>query len=67
MFQRLGPMEIGLILVVILIIFGVGRLPQVGEAIGKGIRGFKKALREDDDVTKSNAKADTGNVPTPKA
>ena len=40
---RLGPLEIGLILVIILIVFGVGRLPQVGGAIGKGIRNFKKA------------------------
>ncbi|OGO39948.1 MAG: preprotein translocase subunit TatA [Chloroflexi bacterium RBG_16_57_8] len=40
---RLGPLEIGLILVIILIVFGVGKLPQVGGAIGKGIRSFKKA------------------------
>ena len=40
---HVGPMEIGLILVIILIIFGVGRLPQVGGAIGKSIREFRKA------------------------
>jgi len=40
---RLGPWEIALILVIILIVFGVGRLPQVGGAIGKGIRSFRKA------------------------
>jgi|TARA_B100001971_G_C17980423_1_gene427094 sec-independent protein translocase protein TatA len=39
---RPGPLEIGLILVIILIVFGVGKLPQVGEAFGKGIRAFKK-------------------------
>ena len=39
---RIGPWEIALILVIILIIFGVGKLPQVGGAIGKGIRAFKK-------------------------
>lgn len=37
-----GPWEIGLILVVILIVFGVGKLPQVGGAIGKGLRAFRK-------------------------
>ena len=35
---RLGPWEIGLILVIILIVFGVGRLPQVGGALGKALR-----------------------------
>ncbi len=48
MFQRLGPWEIALILVIILIIFGVGKLPQVGSAIGKGIRAFKKAQSGED-------------------
>jgi len=39
---RMGPWEIALILVIILIVFGVGKLPQVGGAIGKGIRAFQK-------------------------
>ena len=39
---RLGPWEIALILVIILLVFGVGKLPQVGGAIGKGIRAFRK-------------------------
>ena len=47
--MRLGPLEIGLILVIVLIIFGVGKLPQVGGALGKGIREFKKAQRGDYD------------------
>ena len=44
---RIGPWEIGLILLIILIIFGVGKLPQVGGAIGKGIREFRKGQRGD--------------------
>ncbi len=52
MFQRIGPWEIGLILVIILIVFGVGRLPQVGNAIGKGIREFRKASHGDYDEDK---------------
>jgi sec-independent protein translocase protein TatA len=40
---RMGPWEIGLILLIVLIIFGVGKLPQIGGAIGKGIRQFRKA------------------------
>ena len=38
---KLGPLEIGLILVIILVVFGVGKLPQVGAALGKSIRSFK--------------------------
>ena len=50
---RMGPWEIALIVVIILIVFGVGKLPQVGGAIGKGLRSFRKGqqgvLEEDDD------------------
>ena len=42
MFSKFGIWEIALILVIILIIFGVGKLPQVGNAIGKGLRAFKR-------------------------
>lgn len=52
MFGRMGPMEIGLIVVIILIVFGVGKLPQVGGAIGKGLRSFRQGQRgELDDAT----------------
>ena len=49
---RMGPWEIALILVVILIVFGVGKLPQVGNAIGKGIRSFKKGQAGEDEEEK---------------
>ena len=42
---HMGPWEIGLILMIILIVFGVGKLPQVGGAIGKGLRAFKQGQR----------------------
>jgi len=45
----MGPIELILILAVVIIIFGVGRLPEVGGAIGKGIREFRKASKEDDE------------------
>jgi len=45
---RMGPWEIALILIIILIVFGVGKLPQVGSAIGKGIRAFRKGQRGED-------------------
>jgi sec-independent protein translocase protein TatA len=47
--MRFGPLEIGLILVIVLIVFGVGKLPQVGGALGKSIRSFKKAQAGDDE------------------
>ncbi len=49
MFRSFGPLEIGLILVIILIVFGVGKLPQVGGAIGRSIRNFKKAQSGEDE------------------
>jgi len=42
MFRQFGPLEIGLIVLIILIFFGVGKLPQVGNALGKGIRAFRR-------------------------
>jgi len=52
---RMGPWEIALILVIILIVFGVGKLPQVGGAIGKGLRAFQKGRRGEDDEKKEEA------------
>jgi sec-independent protein translocase protein TatA len=43
------PMHLILILVIVLIIFGPGKLPQLGESLGKSIRGFKKAMSEKED------------------
>lgn len=44
--MRLGPPEIILILIVVILIFGVGKLPQLGKSLGEGLRGFKKAQEE---------------------
>jgi sec-independent protein translocase protein TatA len=43
-------MELLLILVIVLIIFGAGKLPQLGEGIGKAIKGFKKSAYEPEPV-----------------
>jgi len=45
------PMHLLLILVIVLIIFGPGKLPEIGEGLGKSIRGFKKAMSEKDEDT----------------
>jgi len=41
-----GWMELLLILVIVLIVFGAGKLPQLGEGLGKAIKGFKKSVHE---------------------
>jgi sec-independent protein translocase protein TatA len=57
MFGRFGIWEIVLILVIILIIFGVGKLPQVGSALGKGIRAFKKGQTGEEEEAEEEEKA----------
>ncbi len=46
---NLGPAELVILLVIILIVFGVGRLPEVGGALGKGIREFRRASTGEED------------------
>ena len=46
MFGSIGFTELILILFIVLIIFGAGKLPQLGEGIGKAIKGFKKSVHE---------------------
>jgi sec-independent protein translocase protein TatA len=43
-------MELLLILFIVLIIFGAGKIPQLGEGLGKAIKGFKKSVNEPDPV-----------------
>lgn len=45
----LGTQELIIILVLVLIVFGAGKLPQVGGAIGKGLRNFKEGMKEGDE------------------
>jgi sec-independent protein translocase protein TatA len=46
-----GWPEILIILVIVILIFGVGKVADVGPALGKAIRGFREAVREDEDMT----------------
>ncbi len=48
MIGGIGMPELILILVIVLIIFGAGKLPEIGAGIGKGIKNFKKATKEVD-------------------
>jgi len=49
---NLGPWEIGLILLIVLVIFGAGRLTEVGGALGRGIREFRRNLSGEDEREK---------------
>ncbi len=52
-----GPLEIVVILLVVLLLFGAKRLPEIGQSLGKGIREFKKSLKDisgDDKDKKGN-------------
>ena len=49
----LGIPELLILLVIVILIFGAGRLPEVGGAVGKSIREFRKATKDDDESAKS--------------
>ena len=48
----IGVPELLIILVIVLIFFGVGKLPQIGKALGQGIKGFKEGAKGEDDAVK---------------
>ncbi|MFN2417476.1 MAG: twin-arginine translocase TatA/TatE family subunit [Candidatus Limnocylindria bacterium] len=55
-----GPMELILLLVIVLIIFGPGKLPDIGNAVGKGIREFRKASNEIEESVRGEPKQSSG-------
>ena len=65
--MRLGGPEIILILLVVVLIFGVGKLPQLGKSLGEGLRGFKEASGEGGTsaTTTSSSTSSTPAVTTP--
>jgi sec-independent protein translocase protein TatA len=65
---HLGPMELIIILVIVIIVFGVGKLPEIGGALGKGIREFRNANKElDEAMDDVKAAADAVNEGDTKA
>lgn len=59
MFGTMGFSELIIILVIVLIIFGAGKLPQIGEGVGKALRGFKKEVN---DIPPPETPVEQGNV-----
>lgn len=52
----LGPTELVIILVILLLLFGGSRLPSLAKGLGESIRGFKQGMNEDADESKKNSK-----------
>jgi len=56
MLGGIGMPELLVILVIILIIFGANKLPQIGEGLGKGIRNFKKGIKDKEEISTTSRK-----------
>jgi sec-independent protein translocase protein TatA len=54
----LGLPELLILLVIVVLLFGAGKLPQIGAGLGEGIRNFKKSMKEKDEVDVTPAKSD---------
>lgn len=70
MFPKLGMGELVIILLIVVVLFGASRLPQLGKGLGEGIRSFKKSFSGEDDETPASgttASAPRSGEPGPKA
>ena len=54
----IGMQELLIILVIVLIIFGAGKLPEIGSALGKSINNFKKSMNENKEIANQTSKKD---------
>lgn len=54
----IGVTELIIILVIVLIVFGAGRLPELGEGLGRGIRSFRKEVKAPDEIDVTPEKED---------
>ena len=55
MFDSLGPMELGIILLIVVMIFGVGKLPEIASSLGKAIKEFKRSSSSADSTESETA------------
>ena len=54
----IGPLELVIVLVIVMLIFGVGKLSDIGGALGKSIREFRKSSMDDDTQEQASASKD---------
>jgi sec-independent protein translocase protein TatA len=66
---NVGPLELAIVLIIALVVFGPKRLPELGKSVGRGIREFKGAISGDNDDDKdepqSQAKIESAQPPPP--
>lgn len=62
--MNLGPTEMVIVLVIILVLFGGAKLPQLAKGLGEGIRNFKQASREDEPEPEKLASGETTREPS---
>ncbi|MCK6604983.1 MAG: twin-arginine translocase TatA/TatE family subunit [Ignavibacteriaceae bacterium] len=63
MFSNLGPWEIILIVLVVLILFGAKKIPELAQGLGKGMREFRKAMKDvEEDISKDTKNNNQNNT-----
>jgi len=62
----LGMPELIVIMVIVLLLFGARKLPEIGGAIGKGIKSFKKSMKEPDEIDVTPSDKEEKNTPQQK-
>lgn len=61
--MRIGAPELGIILVIVVLLFGVGRISQVGKELGSGIRAFREGLAGEDHKEDREAESSRNSEP----
>lgn len=68
---NLGPLELTLILVIVVLLFGAKRLPETAKSVGQSLKIFKKTIQDDEDEKKKDAPRevtrDADDVPPPSS
>ncbi len=64
---NVGPLELAIVLIIALVVFGPKRLPELGKSVGRGIREFKSSISgdDDDDEPQAQAKIESAQPPPP--
>jgi sec-independent protein translocase protein TatA len=63
----IGTQELLIIFLIVLLLFGANRIPEIGKALGKGIRDFKRATREVEDDLKTDDRRPQARIEPPQS